>query len=115
VKPHLGEAQRARLLTIFVPFQTQNNAYCFPGIGLGVILSGATTISERVFLEAARALAGMTSPAALERGGVYPPLAEIREISAEIAAAVWRQAEKEGVAKRPAKGVEEIRELMYGR
>jgi len=92
-----------------------NNAYCFPGIGLGVILSGATTISERVFLEAARALAGMTSPAALERGGVYPPLAEIREISAEIAAAVWRQAEKEGVAKRPAKGVEEIRELMYGR
>lgn len=65
-----------------------NNAYVFPGLGLGAISTGATSITEDDFIVAAEALASLVSPEQISQGCVYPPLEDIRAVSATIAAAV---------------------------
>jgi malate dehydrogenase (oxaloacetate-decarboxylating)(NADP+) len=76
-----------------------NNAYVFPGIGLGAIASRARVVSDGMFLAAARKLAGMVSEEDLGAGTVYPPLANIRRVSLAIAVAVAEQAWAEGLAQ----------------
>ena len=78
-----------------------NNAYIFPGIGLGAIACHATRVSEAMFLTAARALASQVSEARLAEGAIYPPLSEIRAVSARIALAVAEQAYAGGLARLP--------------
>jgi malate dehydrogenase (oxaloacetate-decarboxylating)(NADP+) len=80
----------------FVPGQG-NNAYIFPGVGLGVVISGSRLVTDEMFLTAARTLAGMVTDADLEQGRIYPPLGQIREVSLAIAMEVARIAEKEGL------------------
>jgi malate dehydrogenase (oxaloacetate-decarboxylating)(NADP+) len=75
-----------------------NNAYIFPGVGLGVIACGARRVSDGMFLRAARALADEVTESDLAHGSLYPPLARIREVSLAIATAVADQAYAEGVA-----------------
>src|SRR6516162_2642144 len=65
-----------------------NNAYVFPGLGLGVLASGSRLITDEAFLAAARALAGEVTESDLAAGRVYPSLDRIREVSAKIAFAV---------------------------
>ncbi|MBI4346690.1 MAG: NAD-dependent malic enzyme [Elusimicrobia bacterium] len=84
----------------FVPGQG-NNAYIFPGVGMGAIASGATRITDEMFFEAARALAARVSSAELERGCLYPPLTQLREVSAHIAAAAAQVAYQRGLATEP--------------
>jgi malate dehydrogenase (oxaloacetate-decarboxylating)(NADP+) len=55
-----------------------NNAYVFPGIGLGVVVSRARRIPEGFFLTAARTLARLVTAQDLQRGSLYPPLRDIR-------------------------------------
>ena len=76
-----------------------NNAYVFPGIGLGAIACGMRTISDEIFLTAAHTLAGMVSPEDLAAGAVYPPLTDIRKVSLAIAAAVAEHAWEQGLAR----------------
>jgi len=76
-----------------------NNAYVFPGIGLGAIACGMRTISDEIFLAAAHALAGMVSREDLAAGAVYPPLTDIRKVSLAIAVAVAEQAWAQGLAR----------------
>lgn len=92
-----------------------NNAYVFPGIGLGAIACHARTISDAMFLEAARVLADRVSDADLEAGTIYPPLATIRQVSLVIAVAVAEQAWKEGLAggERPDDVKQMVAGLMY--
>ena len=71
----------------FVPRQG-NNSYVFPGIGFGCIFARAKTIPNQVFLTASKALADLVSEGDLANGSLYPPLAEVRSLSAEIAAKV---------------------------
>ncbi len=78
-----------------------NNAYVFPGIGLGAVACHAARISEPMFLAAARALAAQVSEARLDAGAVYPSLTGIREVSAEVALAVAEQAYTDGLAGLP--------------
>ena len=75
----------------FVPGQG-NNAYIFPGVGLGVIASQARTITDEMFLAAAHSLAEQVSESDIERGRLYPSLARIREVSARIAYEVAKMA-----------------------
>ena len=77
-----------------------NNAYIFPGIGLGAIACEAERISDAMFLAAAHALADEVSEADLAAGSIYPPLAEIRALSLTIAEAVAAVAYREGLARR---------------
>ncbi|XP_072272567.1 NAD-dependent malic enzyme, mitochondrial isoform X2 [Pyxicephalus adspersus] len=75
-----------------------NNAYIFPGVALAVILSGVRHISDRVFLEAAKALAEQLTPEELDQGRLYPPLSNIREVSLCIAVKVMEYVYRKGMA-----------------
>ncbi|XP_040277017.1 NAD-dependent malic enzyme, mitochondrial [Bufo bufo] len=75
-----------------------NNAYIFPGVALAVILSGVRHISDRVFLEAAKALAEQLTAEELAQGRLYPPLSNIREVSIYIAVKVMEFVYRNGMA-----------------
>ena len=75
-----------------------NNAHIFPGIGLGVTVSGADRIPDSMFLAAADALAAAVPEASLDSGTLFPPLTRIRQVSAHIAQAVYGIAIEEGLA-----------------
>jgi len=75
-----------------------NNAYVYPGIGLGAIATDARRISDRMFLAAARTIAG-NSPAGRDpQANLLPPLVDIRKLTFQVAIAVARQAQAEGLA-----------------
>jgi malate dehydrogenase (oxaloacetate-decarboxylating)(NADP+) len=65
-----------------------NNAYIFPGVGLGIVCSGARRVTESMFIVAARTLAGLVREEELAEGRVYPSLRRIHEVSLAIAVAV---------------------------
>jgi len=92
-----------------------NNAYVFPGVGLGVIASRAHTISDDMFLAASRVLAAAVTEEDLSAGTVYSPLNRIRRVSRAIAVAVAEIAWEEGLAQedRPEDIERTITELMY--
>ena len=74
-----------------------NNVYVFPGLGLGVVLSGATRVTERMLMSAANAVAD-AHPARPTEDGILPDLTEVHELSLTIARAVAECAASEGVA-----------------
>jgi malate dehydrogenase (oxaloacetate-decarboxylating)(NADP+) len=78
-----------------------NNAYVFPGVGLGVVCSGAERVIDAMFAAAARTLAAQVSEEDLESGCIFPRLGRIREVSARIATEVVRIARDEGLAREP--------------
>jgi malate dehydrogenase (oxaloacetate-decarboxylating)(NADP+) len=92
-----------------------NNVYIFPGVGLGVISSGARHVTDEMFFMAAKILAGEVSEDDLAHGSVYPPLTRIREVSAAIAKAVAEVAYQRGLATkaRPEDLLAYIRSQMY--
>ena len=98
----------------FVPGQG-NNAYIFPGLGLGVVAAGAKFVTDDMFLTAGRVLANMVTEETLSRGSIYPPLTQIRAVSAQIAAEVAVVAQEKGLATKdvPDDALEFVREQMY--
>jgi malate dehydrogenase (oxaloacetate-decarboxylating)(NADP+) len=78
-----------------------NNAYIFPGIGLGAVACRATRVTEPMVLAAAKTLAARVTEARLGEGALYPPLPDIRAVSLDIAVAVAEQAYAEGLAVLP--------------
>jgi malate dehydrogenase (oxaloacetate-decarboxylating)(NADP+) len=86
--------------SMFVPGQG-NNAYIFPGVGLGVVASEARHVTDSMFLIAARVLAGQVSQSDFAQGRIYPKLQRIREVSAVIATAVAEEAYRLKLARRP--------------
>ncbi|MBN8479269.1 MAG: NAD-dependent malic enzyme [Burkholderiales bacterium] len=75
-----------------------NNCYIFPGVGMGAIACHALHVTDSMFMAAARALAAAVTEDDLAQGSLYPPLADVREVSAKIAADVAEVAWKEGLA-----------------
>ncbi|MBC8240951.1 MAG: NAD-dependent malic enzyme [Alphaproteobacteria bacterium] len=65
-----------------------NNAYIFPGVGLGIMASGAGRVTDAMFFAAARALSEQVTEGDLAVDRVYPALNRIREVSSAIAVAV---------------------------
>jgi len=78
-----------------------NNAYIFPGIGLGAQVAGAKHITDDMMRIAARALADYVTDADLATNCLYPALSEIRTVSANIAKAIVEECHKTGVAAKP--------------
>jgi malate dehydrogenase (oxaloacetate-decarboxylating)(NADP+) len=98
----------------WVPAQG-NNVHIFPGVGLGVIASGATRVTDEMFLVAARTLAHQVTRDELAQGRIYPALPRIREVSLSIATAVAETAQRHGIAtrSRPDNLSGHIRSLMF--
>ena len=78
-----------------------NNAYIFPGIGLGAIVAGAKRITDSMFHVAANTLAEMTPQAALDQGSVFPALADLRKTSIKIGIAVAGECFRRDLASIP--------------
>jgi malic enzyme len=78
-----------------------NNVFVFPGVGLGAIVAEAREVTDSMFVAAADRLATEVSAADLARGSVFPPIADIRRVTARIAVEVVRAAREAGVARRP--------------
>lgn len=78
-----------------------NNAYVFPGVGLGAIISGAKRITHSMFHQAAMALAHAATDKLLEEGCIYPRQSEIQKVSVEIAVAVAREVYRLGLNGEP--------------
>jgi malate dehydrogenase (oxaloacetate-decarboxylating) len=76
-----------------------NNSFVFPGVGLGLTISGARRVSDGMFLESAKALAALVKPEDLAECAVYPELSRIRECSFAVACATIRRAVAEGHAE----------------
>jgi len=83
-----------------VPGQA-NNAYAFPGIGLGIIACEATSVTDEMFFVAAKALANAVSEGDLAQGRIYPPLTKIKNVSIAIATAVAEVGYSQGLAGKP--------------
>ncbi|KAK8955676.1 hypothetical protein KSP40_PGU009719 [Platanthera guangdongensis] len=98
-----------------VPGQA-NNAYIFPGFGLGLIISGAIRVHDDLLLAASEALAEQVTEENFEQGLIYPPFKNIRKISAQIAAKVASKAYELGLAShlpRPENLVKYAESCMY--
>jgi malate dehydrogenase (oxaloacetate-decarboxylating) len=82
------------------PFRVDqtNNAYVYPGIGLGAIAVKARRISDGMFLAAARVIADASPAKRDPQDNLLPPLVELRKLSFRVATAVASQAQAEGLA-----------------
>jgi malate dehydrogenase (oxaloacetate-decarboxylating) len=90
-----------------IPVAQCNNVFIFPAVGLGVVASGATRVTDGMMLAAARAL-GERSPARTNpTGSLLPALRDVREVARAIALAVGQEAQRAGVA--PKTSPEELR------
>ena len=78
-----------------------NNSYIFPGVGLGLMVSGATRVTDAMFFAAANTLAGMVTEADLQLGRVFPPQTRMREVAVAVATAVAGVAWDAGLTKKP--------------
>ncbi|HKP88247.1 MAG TPA: NAD-dependent malic enzyme [Blastocatellia bacterium] len=76
-----------------------NNAFIFPGVGLGVISSGARRVTDEMFVAAARALAEFSPALHDETASLFPALEEVRRVSRRVALAVATEAQRAGLAE----------------
>ncbi|MFP1735759.1 NAD-dependent malic enzyme [Lonsdalea quercina] len=81
------------------PIAQCNNSYIFPGIGLGVLASGARRITDGMLMAASRALADCSPLANDGKGGLLPEIEKIQEVSHHIALEVAKMAQEDGVAE----------------
>ena len=75
-----------------------NNSTCFPGIGLGCVLSRSKLLSDKMLVAAVKALAAQSPALKDPDKGLLPDVVNVREISVHIARAVIKQAVEEGLA-----------------
>ena len=77
-----------------------NNAFVFPGMGLGALVSEAREVTESMFAAAAVRLAAEVHEEDFQAGMLFPPASHMRRVARGIAEAVVRQAREDGVAGR---------------
>ena len=67
-----------------------NNAFVFPGIGLGAIVVGARAVPDEAFAAAAQALYRCTGQSDAPGASMFPAIATLRDVSGHVATAVAR-------------------------
>jgi malate dehydrogenase (oxaloacetate-decarboxylating) len=92
-----------------------NNAYVYPGVGLGAIAAKASRISDKMFLAAARTIAEMSPARRDPHANLLPPLTELRKVSLQVAIAVAGAAVQEGLTPPLAAGdiASVVKSLMW--
>ncbi|WP_413578170.1 NAD-dependent malic enzyme [Bdellovibrio sp. HCB290] len=80
------------------PIAQCNNSYIFPGVGLGVIASGARRVTDLMLMAASEALAECSPMATKGDGVLLPELKDISNVSRKIAFEVGKAAQSDGVA-----------------
>jgi len=94
-------------------FGQANNALVYPGLGLGVVVSGATRVTEAMLQAASEAVAGQVDVSA-PGAALLPAVENLRASSATTAVAVVKAAAADGVAtKQPADPVQAVHEAMW--
>nr|ANB43574.1 NADP-dependent malic protein [Umbelopsis isabellina] len=89
-----------------------NNSYSFPGLGLGITVSRATKVTPTMFLETAKTIAELASPAQLKEGILFPGVAQLRQVSCAVGTRVCEVAYEEGVASAKLKEGEILSEVV---
>jgi malate dehydrogenase (oxaloacetate-decarboxylating) len=82
-----------------VPIGQGNNAFIFPGLGFGAILAEVSEVTDGMVLAASYALADYVREKHLSSGLIFPPVDEMRLVSARVATRVMEQAFDDGVAR----------------
>ena len=92
-----------------------NNVYIFPAMGMAVLATEASRVTERMFIVAARAVAEQVTEANLAAGLVYPPTGHILDASLHTAARIAEYVFDNGLARvpRPADVEAHVRALAY--
>lgn len=75
-----------------------NNAYIFPGLGLGIVAGSIAHVNDELLIVAAETVAQNVTEDDLSLGALYPPINTIRSISIAIAKAVMINAIKQGLS-----------------
>ena len=81
-----------------VPIDQTNNAYIFPGLGLGILSVDARRVTDRMFMAAAKTLTELSPARSGKSERLVPPISDLRAVSWAVAKAVAIQAIKDGVA-----------------
>jgi malate dehydrogenase (oxaloacetate-decarboxylating) len=77
-----------------------NNAFIFPGVGLGVIATRARRVTDAMFVAAARALSDLSPARRDPTASLFPALKDVREVSRQVAFAVGAEAQRAGLAEK---------------
>lgn len=75
-----------------------NNAFVFPGIGLGAIVVGARAVPDDAFAAAALAVYEATGHGHAPGASIFPPISALRTVSRHVATAVGRALVASGAA-----------------
>jgi len=74
---------------------------CCPGMGLAVSTCRIRRVTDTLFHASAERIASLLSDEEVHNGILFPRLAELRNVSAQVAAAVVEQATIEGLVAKP--------------
>ena len=98
----------------FIPGQG-NNVYIFPAMGMAVLATEATRVTERMFIVAAKAVSEQVTQADLDSGLIYPPQSQILDASLHTAARIAEYIFDQGLARvpRPTDIEAHVRERAY--
>lgn len=98
----------------FVPGQG-NNVYIFPAMGMAVLATQASRVTEQMFIVAAKAVAEQVSQIQLDQGLIYPPQSHMLEASLHTASRIAEYIFEQGLARieRPEDINAHIRKIAY--